>query len=694
MGTTMKRYVPFPRAAVCPSREICLRARLRAIAVICVASLACHCGSDGAMPKDRPVAFDARAYFAERQRAAQEHTLSQGGTGIYEQLVRLERGEGPLDAGAFSATFEKLRARRDTSDFQLTALIRMLYQYRDSPLMTPSLRAEIEDVVLNFKYWIDEPGTDPMVYWSENHQILFHSSEYLAGQLFPEKVFPNAGLTGRQHMEKARRLLLRWMQLRAAIGFTEWHSSNYYEEDVGPLVNLVDFARDEEIRIKAAIIADLLLFDIALNSHAGVFGGSHGRTFQKNVLGGAREATAGIAHLVFGQAPYFNRTGGPSFSALSVTKDYVPAAAVILADRPEARPQVWTDRSRMGIELKDGPAYGLSTDEDDFESIMFWWSAGAYALPEVVNGTFAMAYAYGLFQEGDFFPLVRPLIPLWRWGILPDLIRASHTLGALARAISLMQTHTVAHHNPYAMLGSALDKMAGDPSFQNHSWSATLAFDVTVMTNHPMAEQELAGDYFGYYTGGASHPRIGQYRDVAIIIYNPIISWSGALLPCTQFTHAYFPFEAFDETRQIGHWAFGRKDQGYIALYSHNDVSVAEDGPFAGKELVAYNPRNVWICEIGWSGEDGSFGEFIERVLSQPVAVSQDLTVTYESDMGPITLGWTGPMSVAGRAVDLHDNPRNENPFTRVEWGQNRWTITAGGITSILDFDRAIRVVQ
>ncbi len=652
-----------------------------------------HCGSESPTPTGYSF-FDAASYFAERQRAAQEHTLAQGATGIYEQLVRFERGEGPLDMQAFSTTFDKLRARRDTSDFQMTALIRMLYQYGDHPLMTKELKQQIEDVVVHFKYWIDEPGTDPMVYWSENHQILFHSNEYLAGQLFPDTVFPNAGLTGRQHMEKARTPLLRWMDLRAAIGFTEWHSSTYYEEDIGPLVNLVDFAEDEELKTKAAIIADLLLFDIALNSHAGVFGGSHGRTTQRSVIGGSREATAGTAHLVFGQAPYFNRTGGPSFSALSVTKHYVPAAAVLLAGRAETRPPVWTDRSRMGIELSDAPLYGLSTNEDDFESIMFWWSAGAYALPEIVNGTFAMAAAYDLFEEGDFFPLVRPFLPLWRLGVLPDLIRASPTLSALARGISLMQTHTVAHHNPYAALGTALDKMSGDPSFQNHSWSATLAFDITVMTTHPMAETELTGDYFGYFTGGASHPRIGQYKDVAIIIYNPTIRWSASVLPCTEFTHAYFPFELFDETRRMGHWTFGRKDHGYIALYSHNEPTVRHDGPFAGKELVAYDPRNVWICEIGWSGEDGSFSAFVDRILAQEVHVTEDLLVTYESDMGTLQLGWTGPMIVAGQGVELHEHPRYDNPFTQVPWGQKRFTITAGGVTSILDFDRAIRVVQ
>ena len=46
-------------------------------------------------------------------------------------------------------------------------------------------KKNIEDVLLNFRYWRDEPGKNSMCYWSENHQVLFATAELLAGQLWP-----------------------------------------------------------------------------------------------------------------------------------------------------------------------------------------------------------------------------------------------------------------------------------------------------------------------------------------------------------------------------------------------------------------------------------------------------------------------------------------------------------------------------
>src|SRR5690606_27598708 len=51
------------------------------------------------------------------------------------------------------------------------------------------LGAKIRVALKDFKYWIDEPGFDDMVYWSENHVILFAAAEYLAGQLMPDEWF-------------------------------------------------------------------------------------------------------------------------------------------------------------------------------------------------------------------------------------------------------------------------------------------------------------------------------------------------------------------------------------------------------------------------------------------------------------------------------------------------------------------------
>ena len=48
-------------------------------------------------------------------------------------------------------------------------------------------------------------------------------------------------------------------------GFTEWHSDVYYQKDVTPLLRLVEWADDELADQRAAMVLDLVFFDIALH---------------------------------------------------------------------------------------------------------------------------------------------------------------------------------------------------------------------------------------------------------------------------------------------------------------------------------------------------------------------------------------------------------------------------------------------
>ena len=86
-------------------------------------------------------------------------------------------------------------------------------------------------------------------------------------------------MTGREHMAHARRRVLRWLDERLRIGFSEWNSPGYYVYDIIPLLNLADFAVDPEIRTRAAMVMDLLIFDLALNSPTGAMAGSAGRVY-------------------------------------------------------------------------------------------------------------------------------------------------------------------------------------------------------------------------------------------------------------------------------------------------------------------------------------------------------------------------------------------------------------------------------
>ena len=103
---------------------------------------------------------------------------------------------------------------------------------------------------------------------------------FVVEDAFPDETFTNSGQTGREKMEIFRSRILRWLDLRYRSGFSEWLSNVYYEEDLSPLLNLIDFCNDEEIAKRATMVVDLLLADMALNSFHGIFGSTHGRTYE------------------------------------------------------------------------------------------------------------------------------------------------------------------------------------------------------------------------------------------------------------------------------------------------------------------------------------------------------------------------------------------------------------------------------
>ena len=151
--------------------------------------------------------------YASRRQAFLDFAASspagRGRGGVFSQICRLELGRGPIDEEAIREALAYVNARHDCADFTVAGLLRMLYLHAANPLLPLDLVQATCAVVLGFKYWIDEPGyNDLMCFWTENHQIMFHSDEYLAGQLFAEQVFPNVGRR-RWRMARARERILR-----------------------------------------------------------------------------------------------------------------------------------------------------------------------------------------------------------------------------------------------------------------------------------------------------------------------------------------------------------------------------------------------------------------------------------------------------------------------------------------------------
>ncbi len=224
---------------------------------------------------------------------------------LYAEIAKFELGKWKdVEQTIILKTIESINGRGDCSDFYLVGLLGVMYRYMDNAEFPDDLKAPLKDCVLNFKYWHDEPGADAMCYTTENHSILFHTCEILAGQLYPDAVFSNTGQTGQWHREKGEQLALAWLKTRGATGFWEWDSNCYFEEDLLALSHLASLAETEQVVELAAVIMDKMLLTMALNSYKGVFGSTHGRTYAPHIKSGQLEATSGICRLMWGQGVY------------------------------------------------------------------------------------------------------------------------------------------------------------------------------------------------------------------------------------------------------------------------------------------------------------------------------------------------------------------------------------------------------
>ncbi len=262
---------------------------------------------------------------------------------------------------------ERINRRGDCSDFDMVGLLGVIARYMQNEAFPAELKSPLIETVINFKYWFDEPGEDAMCYTTENHSILFHTCEILAGQLFPFETFSNNGQTGAWHREKGEKLALDWLRTRATTGFWEWDSNCYFDEDLLALSHLL-LAENEEVMELAALLIDKMLFTMAVNSYKGVFGSTHGRTYASQIVTPQLESTSGIGRLMWGMGVYNSSLRGLVGMACS-GYEFPLLIGDIAADLPD---ELW-NRERhvidaMGSEINKvtykTPDYMLSSVQD------------------------------------------------------------------------------------------------------------------------------------------------------------------------------------------------------------------------------------------------------------------------------------------------------------------------------------------
>lgn len=275
------------------------------------------------------------ATLEERRLEALREAAKQSDS-VFAEIAKMALGRwGEVDRQVILTTLEGINNRRDCSDFFMVGLLGMVNRFGDNPSFPADLRGPIEQCVLNFKYWNDEPGDDVMCYHTENHSILFHTCEILAGQMYADRIFSNAGQNGAWHVQKGQRLARAWFDLRGKYGFHEWDSNTYFEEDMLALSHLVDFAADKDVVLLAEMTLHKMLVTAAVNSYHGVFGSTHGRTYTPYIKGARLEGTSGATRLLWGQGVFNSRILGTVAMACSQKYHLPPVIARIATTLPK-----------------------------------------------------------------------------------------------------------------------------------------------------------------------------------------------------------------------------------------------------------------------------------------------------------------------------------------------------------------------
>ena len=664
--------------------------------------------------------FPSESTFEQRRAEFVEHVLKnpapENSRRVWHELVRIAGG-GRVQESVFHTALDFIDARNDCADFSHHAILRLLYQFApqrtELELAHPpsgALLARAKQTTLNFKYFPDEPGIDSMCTWTENHYILFTSAGYLAGQLFPDEIFRNSGETGREKMERNRPRILRWLDMHFRSGFNEWLSHVYYDEDLAALLSLYDFCLDDKIRAKAEMVIDLLLLDMALNSFKGVFGSTHGRSYEDGKKWASNEATSGTNRLLFGMGVY-PAIVNMSAASFALSRYRVPLAIETIAHDAH---KIYENRQRMGFKVQEAERWGLAYD--DVESGMIFLTNEAYLHPKTAALTIKMFDAF-TWWENEFFQDFKPyrglLRVLGKLKLLPVLARILEK--DICRNMR-GEPNIYTYHTPDYMLSTAQDHRAGFGGDQHHIWQATLGLDAVCFTTHPA---KIEGASPNYWVGSGILPRAAQYKNLAIAVYN-INKIPALYVPIRHFfTHAWLPKDKFDQVIEKDGWIFAQKEDGYLALRSQNpyfwntesDISdhPFEFGHFAqdmDREVIANGvpsewlfskangAQNIWLCQLGRQADDGTFEQFIKTICSAEL-VFDGLNVEYRSPgNGLVRFGWDGPLSVNGVEIPIHNYPRYDNPYVRAEFDPQEIHVRADGKELYLNWKTGERQVK
>lgn len=597
---------------------------------------------------------------------------------------------------------EYMNNRFDCADFRAQMFFKIYKDCKEK--LSENCRFLIKETFLNFKYFIDEPGDDSMCYWSENHQILFAVSEYLAGQEWHDDVFTNNGMSGREHMKQAEIRIDAWMKQRFNYGFSEYLSNNYLAEDIAPMANFIAYANDNTRVERMKIIMDILWLDVALNSvnnrFVAVSSRMYGNNKAANCIGNSIQSATDI---LWGNG--ISAPKKPNYIVLCFT-DAVEKGLYVLPDAIKdiaLSKDTFVSKMTCGLSPDDMVSENLVGQSD--ECIMAQTGAETFTNHQVIRNTLAYLRKNKLFKN-KFLAYFKFLNLTIFKGVNWERFARKHNI--MPHGIALGRGNVYTFRNFYYSMSTDVCKAVGDCGAQEHIWSANISDELALFTTHPAGNGNgKYGASPGYWVGNGKRPMSVQNENVNITIYE---------LPCKKrlgesdiasMTHAYMPKAFYDEFELDKNMVFARKGNVFVSLISNGDFEFKpfnqnsangilkgrkfpNEAKFEGEfDLCRFGGNyHMYVTEISDSDNE-TFNDFKSRIRNNQIEFCND-SVNYITKSGAIVVSYSGRFLIDGNPAEKEFD-RYDSKFCKAKRKAESISVDSGKNRLFLDFRNAKR---
>ncbi|MBQ6863725.1 MAG: hypothetical protein IJO14_05755 [Clostridia bacterium] len=630
--------------------------------------------------------------------------------------------EEEIHALLFKQT-EYMRCRFDCADFRAQLLFKI---YKDCEnRLSDTCKELIRTAFLNFKYFMDEPGDDSMCYWSENHQLLFAVAEYLAGQQWPDAVFTNNGMTGKEHMQKAKTRIDAWMEQRFLYGFSEYLSNNYFAEDIAPMANFIAYAQDPQAVEKMKIIMDLLWFDVALNSVNNRFVAASSRMYGNNKAGNFYgNSIQSAMNVLWGEESTETLLQSPHIS--DKEKDLIRTC---LAKKPGYIVLCFTDIVKKGLYVLPPAIRDIALTKESFVSrmscglsaqdmenegligqqphqIMAQMGAETFTNPLVINNTIQYLKDNKMYRN-SFVCYFKFLNLTVFKGINWQKVAAKYNI--MPHGIATGRGNVCTYRTAHYALTTTVCKDTDLCGAQEHIWSANIGETTALFTTHPAGNgNEKYSSSPGYWIGNGRRPQSVQHENVNISIYRIPQKKRLGETAVSDITHVYLPKDFYDETELLGNMVFARKNGVFAAviaddtlIYKPYDPDSA-NGIHKGRtypddcmlrsefDLCRQGGQyHMYITELSDCDKE-TYEQFKERIRRNTVRFDKNGRVQYTTEAGNICVSYDGEYTVNGIEAEKEFD-RYDSKFCKAARKADSIFIDSGKHTLSLSFKEAKR---